>query len=135
VNHTDYIAASAIIRNAKNQILVQNHVKTSTWTIPIGKVEKGENVTAALARELNEELGIMAVVVNYLCDEVVVIPNYPPRMEPITVRTFVAEVAYTGSICNMEPHKHSELRWVSEEELKQMEPLSEATKLYLERRK
>lgn len=56
------VVAAVIERNGR--ILVGQRRKTDShglkWEFPGGKVERGENPAAALARELEEELGIQA---------------------------------------------------------------------------
>jgi 8-oxo-dGTP diphosphatase len=54
--------AVGVIRNAAGQILISRRHRHShqggLWEFPGGKVETGESVTAALQRELREELDI-----------------------------------------------------------------------------
>ncbi|TWP25562.1 NUDIX hydrolase [TM7 phylum sp. oral taxon 346] len=50
----------AIIRNDKNQILLLKN--KDYWDIPVGRMDQGEDIEAALLRELNEEIGVDRVV-------------------------------------------------------------------------
>src|SRR3954465_8084222 len=54
--------AAAVIRGTDGKILIARRADTQhqggLWEFPGGKVEPGEAVEAALARELQEELGI-----------------------------------------------------------------------------
>ncbi|SEQ37896.1 MULTISPECIES: Nudix family hydrolase [Pseudomonas] len=54
--------AAAVIRNPQSEILIAKRSKEQhqggLWEFPGGKVEPGEDVQVALARELSEELGI-----------------------------------------------------------------------------
>ncbi|MGZ3690642.1 MAG: (deoxy)nucleoside triphosphate pyrophosphohydrolase [Pseudobdellovibrio sp.] len=62
----NWIPVSAGILKKDNMILVgqrpENHTLAGLWEFPGGKIELGESPEQALARELNEELGIEAEV-------------------------------------------------------------------------
>ncbi|HET7267726.1 MAG TPA: NUDIX domain-containing protein [Oleiagrimonas sp.] len=49
---------SAVISNASGQVLLVRKRGTSIFIQPGGKIERGEEPLAALARELDEELGV-----------------------------------------------------------------------------
>jgi 8-oxo-dGTP diphosphatase len=56
------VAAGALFRDAAGRImLVRPHYK-DTWDIPGGMVEEGETPSEACAREVREELGLVAPV-------------------------------------------------------------------------
>ena len=50
------IGIKAIIRNDENQILLLKN--KDYWDIPGGRMDQGEDIEAALLRELNEEIGV-----------------------------------------------------------------------------
>lgn len=55
-----HIVAAAVVRDGR-VLLARRHAEAhqgGLWEFPGGKVEPGETITAALARELDEELGI-----------------------------------------------------------------------------
>lgn len=62
----NWIPVSAGLLKKDNMILVgqrpENHTLAGLWEFPGGKIELGESPEQALARELNEELGIVAEV-------------------------------------------------------------------------
>lgn len=50
-------SAGGVILNAKNQVLVVSQHGTS-WSLPKGHIEKGEDAMTAARREIEEETGI-----------------------------------------------------------------------------
>jgi hydrolase, NUDIX family len=50
------IGIKALIQNDEHQILLLK--SQDCWDIPGGRMDQGENITATLLRELNEEIGI-----------------------------------------------------------------------------
>ena len=104
--------AAAVIRGTDGSILIARRADTQhqggLWEFPGGKVEAGESVEAALARELKEELGITVEVARPL---IKVQHDYPDKQ----VLLDVWEVsAFSG-----EPHgvEGQPLAWVSQREL------------------
>jgi len=59
------LIASAVIKNEKDEILLLQRSKESSfsehWQLPEGKLETGEKPQEALARELREEIGAETV--------------------------------------------------------------------------
>ena len=62
MNNEPRIRVSAMLRWQGSQILLCRHAKRSgdVWLLPGGGVKAGETLIAALARELAEEVGIVA---------------------------------------------------------------------------
>lgn len=60
--------AGGILKDNKGRILLihRNTLKLKQWELPGGKIEKNEKPNEAAIRELKEELGIGAAIMNYL---------------------------------------------------------------------
>ncbi|MBK5012240.1 Nudix family hydrolase [Pseudomonas sp. S60] len=105
---------AAVVRGLDGRILIARRADTQhqggLWEFPGGKVEAGESVEAALARELNEELGIRVTRSRPL---IKVSHDYPDKHVLLEVR----EVdAFEG-----EPHgaEGQPLAWVAPRDLAQ----------------
>ena len=106
--------AAAVIRGVDGRILIARRAdcqhQGGLWEFPGGKVEEGEGVEAALARELREELGIEVTRSRAL---IRVSHDYPDKQVLLDVREVEA---FTG-----EPHgaEGQPLAWVTPRELSQ----------------
>jgi 8-oxo-dGTP diphosphatase len=102
------VVAGALIRGAT--LLVAQRLRppelAGLWELPGGKVVPGETEAAALARELDEELGVEVVVGAKLGGDVAIGPG-------TTLRAF--RVTQTGG--SVAPRDHRALRWVAAEQL------------------
>lgn len=76
------------------------------WDLPGGHVEPGENPAAALARELQEELGIDIAA---------------PPLQELHGPTYDMQIwliaAWTGSPINAAPDEHDTIAWFTEDAL------------------
>ena len=106
------VVAGALI--AERSVLVAQRNRppelAGLWELPGGKVAAGESEAAALARELTEELGVEVVVGDRLGTDVAL-------NETTTLRAY--RVTQTGGI--LAPNDHRALRWVTAEELDQLD--------------
>lgn len=104
--------AAAVIRSANGQVLIAQRPldkhQGGLWEFPGGKVEPGESVTVALARELDEELGITVTASRPLIQ---VRHDYPDKQVLLDVYEVLA---FTGV-----PHgaEGQPLAWVAPDEL------------------
>jgi 8-oxo-dGTP diphosphatase len=79
------------------------------WELPGGKVAPGESDADGLARELQEELGVVVTVGERLGDDV-------ELTETMTLRAYL--VTQTGG--TLRPNDHRALRWVTADELESL---------------
>jgi len=102
-----------------NRILLVPHYDTDAgpvqWTIPGGRLEFGEPVRAAAAREFEEETGLRARVDDVLDVSEVILPERPYHSLTIT---FIGTIL-GGTLAPEAGHTHGEKmpRWFSAAEL------------------
>ena len=126
----DHHGVGAVITNENGEILMQEHVKFGFWTIPVGKVKKGQDIQQGLAQELLEECNI--IVEN--CQEIATKDfKYIRNEKHVTVLGHIFTVLrYSGTIKNKEPHKHKQQLFMSIRKIQTLPVLSDLTLLYLE---
>jgi mutator protein MutT len=82
------------------------------WDLPGGHVEPGESPAAALARELQEELGINVAE-----------PAGPPlhliHAETVDMQIWLIE-AWTGTPVNVAPDEHDDIAWFRDTEIEDL---------------
>lgn len=118
---------AAIVVDDRILLIQRRHAPEALhWGLPGGKVEWLEPVTAAVAREVREELGIVIDPVRLLC--------LCDQIDPAAGTHWLAPVylvdAYEGEPRVMEPDKHARLGWFPLGALP--EPLTAATRMALE---
>jgi 8-oxo-dGTP diphosphatase len=106
-----FVAAALIVR--EGMVLIgqrrPDQPMASQWEFPGGKIEAGESPEQALARELEEELGIHAVIGPRITH---IRHNY--RHGGAVDLQFFAVHEFSGEIVN---HIYHEVRWTKLEEL------------------
>jgi 8-oxo-dGTP diphosphatase len=106
-----FVAAALIVRDG--EVLIgqrrPNQPMAMLWEFPGGKIEAGESPQQALARELDEELGIRAVIGRPVTR---VRHNY--RHGGAVDLQFFAVHEFTGEIVS---HIYHQVRWVKLEDL------------------
>ncbi len=106
-----HVAVGAIFNDAGEVLITQrapNSHQGGLWEFPGGKLEKGESVQHALARELKEELGIQVQQTEALIRIQHDYPDQPVLLDVWKVITFSG----TATGCEDQP-----LRWVKPAEL------------------
>ena len=112
VTHPPIDVVAGVIRREDGRILITQRLADDTlggyWEFPGGKVDPGEELRAALARELREELGLETEIGAEIHH---IVHAYPDR----DVRLFFYEVR----ILSGEPQKIevADLRWVTLDEI------------------
>lgn len=127
---SDHDGICAVIKDKEGKILMQNHVKFGFWTIPVGKVKKGQSVEEGLKEEIFEECDLRITKFVELKSRNY---EYLRRGNKVNVFSHLFEVQeYSGEMKNKEPEKHSEQKFISLEEIKKLPYLSDLTLFYLE---
>ena len=116
------VSATAIIKNEKGEILLENHKKVAAWTLPGGKKQTGEKPVDIIIRECQEELGIEVMSAKLLFTQVFPEGKYEYPVGsgkyPSFQQNYFSVEAYAGTIENKEPEKHSELTWMKPTEVR-----------------
>jgi len=102
------VVGAAIVRDGR--VLTARRTKPSAaagrWEFPGGKVEPGESPEAALVREIAEELGVTVAVTGWLAGQAPIGPAH------------VLTVAHARLVAgDPDPTEHDEIRWLSADEL------------------
>lgn len=126
----DHETIGAVIKDTKDRILMQEHVKYGFWTIPIGKAKPGQTMKDALKEELFEECNITIKDFKEIAQRKYV---YNRNGKKVKVFSHIYEIIeYSGTIENKEPHNHTHQEFKELEEIKNLPHLSDSTLLYLE---
>ncbi|MBB1579300.1 MAG: class I tRNA ligase family protein [candidate division SR1 bacterium] len=99
---------AGVLRDEKGRYAMIHHTKENLWFFPGGKVEKGEDLTTALKRELKEEIGTELTTSKYLGAVKIIHLSKPRRVHRF-------EVESNDLPTLQEPEKHKDIQWVTEE--------------------
>lgn len=124
------VGVGAFILNDKNEFLMllrSENCKNehNKWMIPGGGVDFNETLEEAIVREVKEE-----IAVDIKLGEIISVPNHilPEEGQHWVAPTFKCKII-SGEPKIMEPHKHSDLKWFSLDNLP--ENLSKVTRILL----
>ena len=105
---------AAVIERSDRRFLIGQRRKSDSsplkWEFPGGKVRDGEPPEAALARELQEELGVTLVKSVEIGR---VRHRYAETLEELEIHFFATAIADTGLV----PHAFEQIAWVLPKEL------------------
>ena len=115
------LVVAAVIERSDRRLLIGQRRRSDTsplkWEFPGGKVREGETLEAALARELQEELGIELL----RCKEIArATHRYANTTEELEIRFFAAEIADA----EIAPTVFEQVAWVLPRELGEYDFLS-----------
>lgn len=124
----------AIIKNDNGEILMLYHNKYELYSIPVGKVKDDDSSAfESVEREILEELGIQCTNIEYVTSAKI---NYTLKNKQLDSDGLLFNIlSYKGVITNKEPDKHSQLTFMSIEQIKclrSQDKLTELTKVYLD---
>jgi len=108
------LVVAAVIERSDRRLLIGQRRRSDTsplkWEFPGGKVREGETLEAALARELQEELGIELL----RCKEIArATHRYANTTEGLEIRFFAAEIGDA----EIAPTVFEQVAWVLPREL------------------
>ncbi|WP_234443632.1 NUDIX domain-containing protein [Streptomyces sp. NRRL B-24484] len=84
--------------------------RTPAWTLPGGKVEVGERLDEAAARELQEETGLLVTPEDLQLVHTVQVSQGWDGKGPFLLSVFLA-TTWHGELTNAEPDKHLDVCW------------------------
>lgn len=109
-----HVVAAALIEGGRCLVALRAPEMSSPncWELPGGKVHPGEHPHDALAREIHEELGLIVAALAPLGRGVV----------PIGARTICLDAYLVTRVGgSLEAREHAEVRWISPDEIDQLE--------------
>jgi 8-oxo-dGTP pyrophosphatase MutT (NUDIX family) len=107
------IVSSIILVEGK--LVCLDHKKVGKITIPMGKIDEGEEPFEAITRELSEELGIKVEKTRIIMTAV--LPMFFMKKSNLVINNLFKITKYSGEITNVEPEKHLGLYYLTYEEL------------------
>jgi 8-oxo-dGTP diphosphatase len=114
------VVAAALVDGGRRVLLQQRapgRAMAGLWEFPGGKVEAGESDLSALVRECAEELGVVVAPQSFVGEVLLdgVVGGGAPGSS--TLRVWWARLESGEPVA----HEHAEIRWVSAEELEDLD--------------
>ncbi len=111
------IATKTIIAKGDKILMARNHKNPDTWDLPGGRIDIGEDIEAAVKREIMEELGVDAVPGPFLYSEQLVHTGDDTAHFFITL---LATLKNPSDNFKIPSEELAEVKWVSKHELDEM---------------
>ena len=110
------VAVGALVRDGRVLLVHRSANKRAypgVWDLPGGHLEAGESELAALARELQEELGVQIATgsASHLCRV-----TAGPAEDPAVLSAWLVR-DWRGTPANVAPEEHDDIGWFGLEEL------------------
>lgn len=134
IKHSDYIpfmtdkktgmtlipSSTAIIKNERGQILLQDHVRSGCWTFPGGKTDEGESAYETVVREIYEETKIRIKSAELLYEYKFPFHYKEESVEYMCIDSLFLVTRWIGIPTIVEPKKCKELRWMHINEMRKL---------------
>ncbi len=103
----EVVSAGAVVFGPGGTVLLVHRPKYDDWSFPKGKVDRGEHVTAAAVREVEEETGLRVRLGVPLRSQ-----RYPVRAGTKLVHYWVGRAVGDGDVADYEPNAEiDEVAW------------------------
>ncbi|MCP5405817.1 MAG: NUDIX domain-containing protein [Pseudomonadaceae bacterium] len=121
MSYTHSNVVAVVLRNAEGEVLLFERKDTKryphTYCLPCGRVDPGDTLRFAAARETREEIGIEVDEHGLELLAIMDRPNWPNAEAPRVLETYFVAKSWVGTPVNKEPEKHHDPRWVALDDL------------------
>ncbi len=117
-----HLGIKALIRNKKGQILILNtNLKTFKghidphWDLPGGRIQKNESIEEALAREIEEEIGIQKIKIIRFLDASISKMRITNADAGLILFTYLCKIDNSAYV-KLTDNEHTEFKWCAPKE-------------------